>query len=99
MYCEHNHLIDQCEVCNFTLAVERGEIVVRTPTALASLSTDRPRVRVTEDTVIERSDLGEGVETFVAAGDAVPLDLEDLPRHPRETAPAAEPAKRRRRTA
>jgi hypothetical protein len=48
--------------------------------------------RVTEDTLVDRPDLGPDAATLVAAGDVVPKDLAALPRRP---ASEAKPAKRR----
>ena len=40
------------------------------------------RVQCNEDTLVERDDLGPGAVTFVAAGDVIPVGLEDHPRKP-----------------
>jgi hypothetical protein len=47
-------------------------------------------VVVDEDTHVVREDLGEGAVTFVAAGDAIPVELAGLPRRP------ARPASRKK---
>jgi hypothetical protein len=47
--------------------------------------------RVTEDTLIDRPDLGPESATLVAAGDVVPADLAALPRRP-ASRPAPEAA-------
>ncbi len=74
-YCEHDHLVGQCETCSMVRAMERGHEPARRPQAAPD-----PRVTVDQDTAIERADLGDGITTYVAAGDLVPLGLEDLPR-------------------
>lgn len=74
-YCEHDHLAGQCETCAMVRAMERGHEPARRPQAPPAA-----RVTVEEHTVIGRPDLGDGITTFVAAGDLVPLGLEDLPR-------------------
>ncbi len=44
--------------------------------------------RATEDTLIERSDLGPGASTLVAAGDPIPAELAGLPRRAADPRPA-----------
>lgn len=49
--------------------------------------------RAAEDLLIERSDLGPGCYTAVAAGDPIPAHLVGRPRQPRQT--TTRPRKRR----
>lgn len=79
LYCPHDHLAGYCESCVLRWNMERGRIPVAQPESPGL------RAAVTEHTTIERADLGDGITTFVAAGDLVPLGLEDLPR---QAAPA-----------
>jgi hypothetical protein len=53
---------------------ERGPDIGRAPLP--------ERVRVDQDTLIERRDLGLDAQTFVAAGDLIPVGLEQYPREP-----------------
>ena len=53
---------------------ERGPAIPTAPVPV--------RVRVDEDTLITRTDLGPTSATFVAAGDNIPVGLESYPRNP-----------------
>lgn len=89
--CPHFRLVDLCEDCGVDAMLERGAPLPPDGRKAARPAPERPVVDV--DTFVERTDLDTDAYTFVAAGDAVPLGLEDLPRHPANV----DKAKRRKR--
>ncbi len=94
LFCDHNRLADHCEDCAFVSALERGVVP---PDGKARDTNTPPRVTVDVDTVIDRSaDLGPGRETFVAAGDAIPVGLENHTRSARGSTDNPKPARTRR---
>jgi len=79
LYCEHGRLDGACEECAYAEAKKRGAPV---RDHLYRIEPDVPEAQhVDQDTLV---DVGQGVHVLVAAGDAVPADLADKPRHPRD---------------
>lgn len=79
LYCEHGRLDGLCEECAYQDAKQRNvpvrDHLYRKEPPAAKVDT------VDEDTLV---DIGEGASVLVAAGDDLPADLMDKPRHPRE---------------
>lgn len=97
MYCTHDRIASSCEDCAFVTAVERGSPVPVVTAGSAAVPKDgraprnvaeeRPDERVDGDTRVMRTDLDAdsdtaGAYTMLRSGDAVPVELADLPREP-----------------